>query len=107
MSSFVETNALLAVMNEDMVHARSLIASLLPGERNHLLQCAHRLGDLCQEQNNVVSVCSGPCWTRGCCNPASGYYFDGRTPRGICSECTPEYRERGYVILDAPKMPSF
>lgn len=46
-TNFVEANALLALLEDDVVEARRLIDTLLPVERRDLLVAAVALADLC------------------------------------------------------------
>lgn len=100
---FVEANALLAVMDEDFDMAREIIAGMYPGERQRVINAAHKLADLCQLHQSIVSAATGPCWNySNCKNGASAYFMLRGVPAGVCMDCRETYIENGYTIFPAP-----
>lgn len=100
---FVEANALLAVMDEDFDMAREIIAGMYPGECQRVINAAHKLADLCQLHQSIVSAATGACWNySNCKNGAFAYTVHRGTPKGVCMDCREMYINSGYTIFPAP-----
>lgn len=104
---FTESNALLAVIRDDLDEARRIIATMLPGERRALVRQAYQLADLINEHDDIVAAASGPCrWgTRhlgSCGKPSSGYIDFRGHPRGICQGHRGVAEEDGYTVHEPP-----
>jgi hypothetical protein len=54
MTTFVETNALLACLGEDEAEAERIVKEMFPHERRGLADAAELLADIC---NNRCAVC--------------------------------------------------
>lgn len=99
---YVEANALLAVIEDDLDTARAVIAGMLPGERRALIAQAHQLADLCQEHDRIRAAAGGPCYWRYCGQPSSGYIFIRNTPRGICRGHRAEVVDHDHTVYEPP-----
>jgi hypothetical protein len=105
-TQFTESNALLAVIEDDLDEARRIIATMLPGERRRLAEHAHKLADLLTEPDRIAEVLAGPCrW--GYCSQMSDAYIITSGRRGdrlfgICQRHRADARANDYEIHERP-----
>ncbi|MEO3976758.1 hypothetical protein [Streptomyces sp. CAU 1734] len=88
LTTFAETSALLAVMDDDLPKARSIIADLFPHERKMFAEQLARL----------LSMLGGPCQECGGLTPAALSVATpafGPTRRCLCHTCAGFEKESG------------
>lgn len=102
---YTESNALLAVVRDDLDEARRIIATMLPGERRQLTNQAHKLADLCQERDDLMTAVKRCYWTgyrNTCLRPCVGYIIVGARPMGVCQLHQDDAKDRGFDLHELP-----
>lgn len=107
-TNFVESNALLAVL-DDPEQARTIVATrMLPGERMHLSRQAQALSDLCDQVQREHEAAHGTCTAiRGCTRQSVGYFYVGRDtrhPYGVCAWHRAEVEDEGRTVHEMPEV---
>jgi hypothetical protein len=103
-TSFIEANALLAVISKDHEQARRIIAGMPLGEQQSLALHAVVLAGLCAEPARIRHALDGACrWSYCCARPVVGYYRSGSDRfRGICAHHKPDAQASEIHVYDAP-----
>jgi hypothetical protein len=107
-TQFIESNALLAVVDYPDV-ARAIVAgSLLPNERRALARQAQALADLCERVDREYSAAHNSCTAvRGCTRPSVGYFYMGRgerEPYGVCAHHCKGVVAEGFTVHEMPEV---
>ncbi len=107
-TDFIESNALLAVL-DDPEQARTIVATrMLPGERMTLSRQAQALADLCDRVQREYEAAHGTCTaTRGCLEPANGYFYQSTRrpfPTGVCAGHRASVEGEGLTVHEMPEV---
>lgn len=107
-TDFLESNALLAVL-DDPDEARAIVATrMLPGERITLGRQAQALTDLCDQVQREYEAAHGTCAAiRGCLEPANGYFYQSTRrpfPTGVCAGHRASVEGEGLPVREMPEV---
>ena len=97
-TNFTESEILLAVIAEDIDHARQLISTMLPGEKWSLRHAVHALSDLINTSILIDEARTESCgkWRArkvvadNPCTEPVGYIMRRSFPVPVCTLCRPE-----------------
>jgi hypothetical protein len=106
-TQFTESNALLAIIDDNPDGARAIVAGMLAGERITLARHAQTLVDLCERVQFEHEAAHGPCTAiRGCSRQSVGYFYMGRhrKPYGTCVTHRSDVEAEGFTVHTMPEV---
>lgn len=107
-TQFIESNALLAVIDDPDTARAIVVGSLLPGERRALARQAQALADLCERVDREYSAAHNPCTAvHSCTDPSVGYFYrrpGTRHVEGVCARHCESVVAEGFTVCEMPEV---